>query len=80
MTHRGPFQPLLFCDSVILRGEIPYSFMSEMLCFAPTVFLCLRAGKHLLEEECGEARLVSKFISKLLCSKRYHILFLVSLV
>jgi len=21
MTHRGPFQPLLFCDSVILCGE-----------------------------------------------------------
>jgi len=20
MSHRGPFQPLLFCDSVILRG------------------------------------------------------------
>ena len=22
MTHRGPFQPLLFCDSVVGRGSV----------------------------------------------------------
>ena len=37
MTHRGPFQPLLFCDSVILRGgqaEFPSSAMKGGFCLA----------------------------------------------
>ena len=35
MTHRGPFQPLLFCDSVILRrGAID---ACTLCCHAPPV-------------------------------------------
>jgi len=32
MTHRGPFQPLLFCDSVISLLYIKYLFFPRYDC------------------------------------------------
>jgi len=29
MTHRGPFQPLLFCDSVIFCAAVPLSVAAQ---------------------------------------------------
>ena len=38
MTHRGPFQPLLFCDSVKVSVNaflLAFSFSSFMFCRIP---------------------------------------------
>ena len=36
MTHRGPFQPLLFCDSVKSRGPPPHVLGTN----------CIQTGKR----------------------------------
>jgi len=41
MTHRGPFQPLPFCDSVILLidfAEQNVTFLKEQIVLEETVF------------------------------------------
>jgi len=46
MTHRGPFQPLLFCDSVIYIDEIPSSLLfSRLNIINPVFFMKKKYGR-----------------------------------
>jgi len=47
VTHRGPFQPLTFCDSVILKGLKPMCYFLAMLSIVLSVFRTYCAG-HML--------------------------------
>ena len=46
MTHRGPFQPLPFCDSVIPPRATHSRAQSNLLCSSTTVFALSCWGKQ----------------------------------
>jgi len=43
MTHRGPFQPLLFCDSVILYQKSVITGNQQLPIKGPVTFRDLRS-------------------------------------
>jgi len=66
MTHRGPFQPRTFCDSVICMSCTPYKYMSfAILHINKTRSLRFWRMNHCLIYKLAE---VLKGVNKLQCA------------
>jgi len=64
MTHRGPFQPLLFCDSVIFSVVSAADWCS--LCFSYQAFVAFFLGEGGTKEEGYQKKTIISCISSYL--------------